>query len=300
MHLAIQALADAWSAEVMAYKVNPETGEVPDDPAERQKLAGNLAWHLLMLCKWNGIQLLDDKNILHNKGQDRFPIQVVSATGEGNTTVQGHYPFGALAFSNEDEKGEISQIPGYPPSDVSRPQMAYKLKSSKFKSDAFGDTKIEEGDYVLVNTIQQLLQVMMQDLDKALGMKDLSAGVVPGTTEGEICTYEGLASAISEVLYMNSAISSQTGQNLISSVITQGIVRELLKATGFPLIPKTVEVDVGNNVAIPYPGIPEDSPTHYIMFVSLMQTLQPIVASILDKIPSELLRDSNAPPIQFS
>jgi len=89
---------------------------------------------------------------------------------------------------------------------------------------------------------------------------------------------------------MNSAISSQTGQNLISSVITQGIVRELLKATGFPLIPKTVEVDVGNNVTVPYPGIPEDSPTHYLMFVSLMQTLQPIVASVLDKIPDDVYK----------
>jgi hypothetical protein len=252
-----------------------------------------------MLCKWNGIQLLHDKNVLHNEGQDRFPIQVISATGEGTAEVQGHYPFGALAFSDEDEEGKVSQIPGYPPSDVSRPQMAYKLKSSTLKSDAFGDTKIEEGDYVIVNTIQQLLQVMMQDLDKALGMKDLSAGVVPGVREGEICTYEGLASAISEVLYMNSAISSQTGQNLISSVITQGIVRELLKATGFPLIPKTVEVDVGNNVSVPYPGIPDDSPTHYLMFVSLMQTLQPIVASVLNKIPDELLRNSTQ-SIQFS
>jgi hypothetical protein len=288
MHLAIRELADAWSAKEMAYKIDPETGEIPDDPAERDRLAGNLAWHLLMLCKWNGIQLLDDKNVLHNKGEDRFPIQVVSATGEGNVEVQGHYPFGSLAFSNEDEEGNISQIPGYPPSDVSRPQMAYKLKSSKFTSSAFGDTKIEEGDYVLVNTMQQLLQVMMQDLDKALGMKDLSAGVVPGVKEGEICTYEGLASAISEVLYMNSAISSQTGQNLISSVITQGIVRELLKATGFPLMPKTVEVDVGNNVTVPYPGIPDDSPTHYLMFVSLMQTLQPIVASVLNKVPDDV------------
>jgi len=288
MHLAIQALADAWSAKEMAYKINPETGEIPDDPAERDRLAGNLAWHLLMLCKWNGIQLLDDKNILHDKGIDRFPIQVVSATGKGSVEIQGHYPFGALAFSNEDEEGKISQLPGFPPSDTSRPQMSYKLKSSKFKSDAFGDTKIEEGDYVLVNTIQQLLQVIMHDLDKALGMKDLSAGVVPGVRKGEICTYEGLASAISEVLYMNSAISSQTGQNLISSVITQGIVRELLKATGFPLTPKTVEVNVGNNVTVPYPGIPEDSPTHYLMFVSLMQTLQPIVASVLDKIPADI------------
>jgi hypothetical protein len=288
MHLAIRELADAWSAKEMAYKIDPESGEVPDDPAERQRLVGNLAWHLLMLCKWNGIQLLHDKNVLHHKGEDRFPIQVVSATGTGSVEVQGHYPFGGLAFSDEDEEGKVSQIPGYPPSDVSRPQMAYKLKSSKFKTDAFGDTKIEEGDYVLVNTIQQLLQVMMQDLDKALGMKDLSAGVVPGVREGEICTYEGLASAISEVLYMNSAISSQTGQNLISSVITQGIVRELLKATGFPLIPKTVEVDVGNNVTVPYPGIPEDSPTHYLMFVSLMQTLQPIVASVLNKIPDDV------------
>jgi len=288
MHLAIQALADVWSAKEMAYKIDPETGEVPDDPAERDRLAGNLAWHLLMLCKWNGIQLLDDKNVLHDKGQDRFPIQVVSATGEGNVEIQGHYPFGGLAFSNEDEEGKISQLPGFPPSDTSRPQMAYKLKSSKFTSSAFGNTKIEGGDYVLVNTIQQLLQVIMQDLDKALGMKDLSAGVVPGVKEGEICTYEGLASAISEVLYMSSAISSQTGQNLISSVITQGIVRELLKATGFPLTPKTVEVDVGNNVTVPYPGIPDDSPTHYLMFVSLMQTLQPIVASVLNKVPDDV------------
>jgi hypothetical protein len=290
MHLAIQALADAWSAKEMAYKVDPESGEVPDDPAQRERLVANLAWHLLMLCKWNGIQLLHDKNVLHHKGEDRFPIQVVSATGEGTAQVQGHYPFGALAFSDEDEEGRVSQIPGYPPSDVSRPQMAYKLKSGKFVSDAFGDIKIQEGDYVIVNTIQQLLQVMMQDLDKALGMKDLSAGVVPGVREGEVCTYEGLASAISEVLYMNSAISSQTGQNLISSVITQGIVRELLKATGFPLTAKTVEVDVGRNVTVPYPGIPEDSPTHYLMFVSLMQTLQPIVASVLEKIPEELYR----------
>jgi len=290
MHLAVRELADAWSAKEMAYKIDPETGEVPDDPAQRERLVANLAWHLLMLCKWNGIQLLHDKNVLHNKGEDRFPIQVVSATGEGSTEVQGHYPFGALAFSDEDEEGKVSQIPGYPPSDVSRPQMAYKLKSAKFASDAFGDIKIQEGDYVIVNTIQQLLQVMMQDLDKALGMKDLSAGVVPGVREGEVCTYEGLASAISEVLYMNSAISSQTGQNLISSVITQGIVRELLKATGFPLIPKTVEVDVGNTVTVPYPGIPEDSPTHYLMFVSLMQTLQPIVASVLEKIPEEIYR----------
>jgi len=288
MHLAIQALADAWSAKEMAYKIDPETGEIPDDPAERNRLAGNLAWHLLMLCKWNGIQLLDDKNILHYKGIDRFPIQVVDSSGKGSVEIQGHYPFGVLAFSNEDREGKISQLPGFPPSDTSRPQMAYKLKSSKFTSSAFGDTKIEEGDYVLVNTIQQLLQVIMHDLDKALGMKDLSAGVVPGVREGEICTYEGLASAISEVLYMNSAISSQTGQNLISSVITQGIVRELLKATGFPLMPKTVEVDVGNNVTVPYPGIPDDSPTHYLMFVSLMQTLQPIVASVLNKIPDDV------------
>lgn len=285
MHLAIKELADCFSAKEMAYKF--VDGVVPDELDKREKRATNLTWHLLQLCRWNGIYASpEDINVLHIDSRDSLPITIVPSEGSGSGTIEGVYPFGGLGFSTQTgEEGKIEEPENFIPAGI--PQMAYKLKSSSFRSDDFGKKSIKQGDYVICHTIQQLIQVLMQDLDKSLGLRELSAAVIPSADQSKkVCTYEGLGSAIAELLYLGSSISNNTSQTHVSSLITQGIVLELMKATGFPLIPKTVEADVGSgeNVGIPYPGIADGSPTHFLMFVSLMQTLQPIVASVLAKV----------------
>ena len=284
MHAYTTAIHDALNATAMAYKED-------DDgiPNRNNKRVTNLAWHILQLCRWNGINVSgNDKNMFVEDGEDKSPFIVIDSSKGAD--LKGDYGYGALGFTSQTKDGKIEKT-NSESQDYALPRMYYKIKSSSFAEDSFKEVTIKSGDYVVCHTIQQLLQVIMQDFDKALDMANISAGVVPAAYDNEnLCKYEGLASAIAEILYMNSSISANTTQTNISSVITQGIVLEILKSTGFPLTIKTIPVDIGSDgefATVPYPSLADNSPNHYLLFTSLMQTLQPIVASVLERMNIE-------------
>lgn len=252
----------------------------------------NLAWYIVSLCKVFGINYdKDGKNqmvqVRSGGITERRPIQVVSGTTDDPTvqtaTIEGILPFGCVGFTNENlETGLLSNVP--PDSVNSYPQWVYKVKSNQFVETEFGSTEIQSGDYVICYTMQQFLQTIMQDLDKALGMASAGANAIPNADGSEkICTYEGLGTLLAENAYMLSSLSRQSSQNLVSSLITQGLGLELLKATGYPLEFGEIKARVAGleDVSIPYPKLAPTSPTVNSQVMDILNNLGPLIANLL-------------------
>jgi hypothetical protein len=162
--------------------------------------------------------------------------------------------------------------------------LVYEQRSNRVTKDKFsGEAKeLVAGDYTLCENLPQYLDEMLDDLDKALGWQELGAWSIPNADgSSKVATYEGLHSLLSEVAYMSSAISKSASQTHVSSLLTQAVCYEILKAFGVPLTPKTFPLHVGGrepaNVA--YPGLAEDAPSQYQQFSILLQNLSVLVGS---------------------
>lgn len=252
----------------------------------------NLAWHIASLCKMFGINY--DKNgknqMVQTRGDDiseRRPIRVIPGTADdprsGGVTIDGILPFGCVGFTNDDlETGELSGV--NPDSVNSYPQWVYKVKSRQFRETEFGSTEIQPGDYIVCYTMQQFVQTIMQDLDKAIGMEEAGANAIPNADGSDkICTYEGLGQLVAENAFMLSAMSRQTSQSLVSNLVVQGIALELLKATGYPLDFGEVKAKIAglSDVSIPYPKLADNSPTINSQVLDILNNLGPLVANLL-------------------
>ena len=170
--------------------------------------------------------------------------------------------------------------------DEERDGIVYEQRSNKFVPSLFNldEVEIHQGDYTLCENIPQLLDEMLDDLDKALGWQDLGASAIPNADGSDkTLVYNGLAQLLTELAFTSSRMSQHTSQGLIASLVAQGIAFELLKATGQKLIPKSLEVDTGDEAyaQVPYPGIAADAPSQLEQTKWILQTLAPIVGNLL-------------------
>jgi hypothetical protein len=163
--------------------------------------------------------------------------------------------------------------------------LAYEVRSGRFEIDQnTGEpTEMQEGGYVLIENLPQLLHIIMDDFDKSLGMQDLGALVLPKADQTDIASFEGLASLNAEIAYMLSALSTNITQTHISNLKCQAMLQEVLAAIGAPVELKAFQVDVGEEepVNVPYPGLREDAPSMADMSVWILSNLAPLVASQL-------------------
>lgn len=161
----------------------------------------------------------------------------------------------------------------------------YEQRCNILRQGAF-DTNpvITSGDYTLCENFPQLIDEILDDLDKALGWQELGANFIPNAdNSGKYITYEGLAQLQTEVAYMMSRVSQHTSQTQVAALIIQAVVYELLRATGQPITPKAFQADVGGEdlANVPYPGLASDAPSQLQQTQWILQNIAPILGALL-------------------
>jgi hypothetical protein len=170
--------------------------------------------------------------------------------------------------------------------------LAYEVRSNKFDVDPYKGTpsKITNGGYVLVENLPQLLHILLDDLDKALGWQDLGALAITSPNDGKPVGYEGLASLILELAYGQSRISRQTSGAHISSMITQATLYEVLASLGVAVQNKEFEVKSGiYKGKVPYPGLNLNAPSLMDVLIIILINLSQVVARslVIPDLPEE-------------
>ncbi len=191
------------------------------------------------------------------------------------------------------------------PREVMYQGMWYEIVSNKFiENPSTGELdSIGSGGLALIHNIPQLIRVIMDDLDKGLGLQESGAFAIrsaedinsdnPTTVVNEfrpkICTYEGLNSLVIENSIMLSEISRRVSQAQISSLKTEAKVNGLMRITGLPSEPHYFEASVGKETAdgkdiqqkIYYIGFANDSPTLFDLWVTSQNNIGIIIGSLL-------------------
>lgn len=149
--------------------------------------------------------------------------------------------------------------------------IAYEVRSNYFGSDKFGDETIEEGGYVLCNSLLQFLDVQEDDLDRALGLQDLGANVLPKADGSGYILYQGLHSLVMELAYAVSAVSINTAQAHVLGMKSNAMLQEIMAVLGSPITLKEIDCELaGQQVKIPFSGITEGTPSMVDFFMWLL------------------------------
>ena len=155
--------------------------------------------------------------------------------------------------------------------------IVYECRANQLIPDPSGKGGyiIAEGDNVLCENILQYLDEQEDDRARATGWDEMGAIAVPSADGKKTAVFEGLTSMIVEILYMLSAMSENTSQTHIATLINQAVTQEILKQQGLPIVYKSFEVDVGTavNGRVPYPAIKENVPSQYEQFSMILQNI---------------------------
>lgn len=169
----------------------------------------------------------------------------------------------------------------------------FTTRRSTVTDDEFGGGgRIVRDNTMLVHNLPQLWYAMMFDFTVALSLPELSANYVPSADlSGRFCEVKGLYSLLSEIAYVGSSISAQTGETLISSLVTQAMTIDNLTAWGQPLQYKSLPVVVQNKKrTVPYIGLAPDAPSQLDQTGWIMQSLG-IVTSAVTRPREDVLED---------
>lgn len=172
----------------------------------------------------------------------------------------------------KDDKGDFHDGVG----------IAYEVRSNTFGSDGFtGDSdSIEEGGWVTCNSLLQFLETKFDDDDRAFGLQEMGADILPSADGQSYIAYQGMHSLLSEIAYMLSAISANTSQTHVLALKNNALAMENLAAHGSPVeIKKFIASIGGEDIEIPFPGIKEGSPTQVDLAVWILSNLAPLLAS---------------------
>jgi hypothetical protein len=166
-----------------------------------------------------------------------------------------------------------------------RDGIVYEERCNNMSAGKFdpASTTISGGNLVLCENIPQYIDALLDDLDKALDWQSLGAMVIPSfQNDGRVANMEGIGAALSEMLYMLSAIHHGTVQNQVSSLITQGTNYELLKSTGQPMATKIAKVNVSGDESldIAYPGLAEDNLSQVTQTAMILKNISLLLGSL--------------------
>lgn len=143
--------------------------------------------------------------------------------------------------------------------------LALEIKSNNFTNDDFtGETnKIEQGGYALVENIPQMLHLLMADLDRALGLQDAGANVLPDPNSKGFIAYQGNNQMMLDMLYTMGQLSQLISATHILAMKNQAMIQELMAGYGLPITIKELEISANNGQlgVLPFPGFPENAPT---------------------------------------
>lgn len=146
-----------------------------------------------------------------------------------------------------------------------RDGLAMEIRSNQFTNDDFtGETnRIEEGGYALVENLPQMLHILMTDLDRALGLQDAGANVLPSPNGDKVASYQGMNQMMLDILYTLGQISKQTSSTNILAMKNQAMIQELMAGYGLPVQINEMEINtaLGGIGKIPFPAFAPNAPT---------------------------------------
>ncbi|MBD2395686.1 hypothetical protein H6G11_15685 [Cyanobacterium aponinum FACHB-4101] len=183
----------------------------------------------------------------------------------GDTIPAGWYlgQFGRNTGANTDPNAQKGGL-----ADEERLGIVYEVKGNRFETNqASGDEEITQGGYILCESIPQLIHIMLQDLDRSLGLQTLGSIAIAnpnynpdysGNSE-DIKTpywkYNGLGQIILDLMYLASDTNRHAAQANIGSLKAQAVAGEVLAALGTPAQEKAVPLRVDDEVkTVRYPA----------------------------------------------
>lgn len=282
----LKLIVDSLMEEIGEDDPNVTTDSIRIKEIHQALEAGSYAWDVddPTAPRWwsLGKQIEAIANIL---GLQFNPDGTIKSVRQSKFIKQGAtIPAGwSIGQWGKNEGGSTEGQPGGSPTET-RYGLAYPVRSGRFDSDPFTGSpqNIDRGGYVLVECLPQLLAVLMDDLDRALGLQDAGAMVIPSSDGTNYAFFQGLTSFLAELLYMNSELSKLQGQCLVSSLKNQGMIQELLKQQGVPTALKMIEMEMGDKqVKIPYPGINNNSPSNFDLICWVVSHLSILLGSVL-------------------
>ena len=225
---------------------------VIEDGDQIQKVKMNLGEYILRTARVNGISFNPD-------GSPK-PIRPARLFTEGDNLPPG-YEFGQWGINlTGTDGGQEGGTPG-----EERDGMAYAVRSNTFGRDpATGEpNRIEQGGVVLVENWQQFFDVILNDLDRALGWQDAGAIAIPSADGQRYAFYEGFARMLADSLFNQSNISRSTTGSHVMGLKAQAMLQEILGGLGLPGAVKEIQIELANGQKIPLPvtGVEEGSPS---------------------------------------
>ena len=248
-----------------------------EDTSEEVSRIANLGYYIERIARILGISVNSDGSIRSIRQSTR--IESGNTIPEGWNLGQwgrnnGGSTRGQRGGNNDDEKDGI----------------AWEIRSNQFKNDDFtGETNaVEQGGYALVENLPQLLHIIFDDLDRAFGLQNAGANVLPTPNGDRIASYQGMNSMLLDLLYTLGQISRQTTGSHVLAMKNQAILQEILSGFGLPVTIKEAEISAGEDIkgVIPYPGFAPNAPTVNDLHTLTLINLATLLGSNL-QIPEE-------------
>ena len=103
----------------------------------------------------------------------------------------------------------------------------------------------------------------MADLDRALGLQDAGANVLPDPNSKGFIAYQGNNQMMLDMLYTMGQLSQLISATHILAMKNQAMIQELMAGYGLPVTIKELEITANNGQlgVLPFPGFPENAPT---------------------------------------
>jgi hypothetical protein len=300
----LKEIHQALEAQTYSTYTSTDTGDI------KPRIA-NLGYFIKRIANVLGITALADGTTYSPKAPE-----LVSANDQDPetdlTTIPapfrfGHWGYGSETVTEEQLKtGEQGTEGTDAPLEDTHEALVYEFASNKFVEDPNSgeNNQIIPSGYALVRNIPQLIRQIMDDVDKGVSLQEGGAFVVrsvedvqtdPGGRYGsaeykpKIARYEGLNSAITEILFMLSEISRRTANSQLSSMVSQAEIQELLYATGLPITPKSFKANIGLEdqadggggedieSKIWYPGIAPNATDNFQMQCIILKNIAPLL-----------------------
>jgi hypothetical protein len=185
---------------------------------------------------------------------------------DNGETIPAGWNFGQFGRNEGNNPSNNAQQGGK--ASEERLGIVYDVRSNKFITNpASGEEDINQGGYILCESIPQMLHIMLDDLDRALGLQTLGAIAITNQNYNDdyqggdlsiktpYYKYNGLGDAFVEVMHTLADTHKQAFQANIGSLKSQAITIEILGALGVGCIEKKIILEVDDQpVKIVYPG----------------------------------------------
>lgn len=261
-----------------------------DDTLEDTLRVANLGYYIERIARVLGISVNSDGSI--RSIRQRRVIDSTPTTNPDGTTTPPTIPAGWGLGQWElntgaDEEGQQGGL-----ETEERDGIAYKNRCNRLVKSAFNeeDYELAAPNFVLCENVWQYLESYLEDLDQGLNWQEMGAMALPspfpvddnGTEKNKYCTFEGMGTLLAEIAYMLSAMSKDTSQTFISSVVTQAMGKAMLQSLGLPMSVGYQEImlpgeDSNYSAKIPLPMLEDDAPSMTQLLLNIIENQARII-----------------------